>query len=117
MGSNEKAIRETDRTQMSGMQWHWLSLSDAAGGAGRKMYPVRCKICGGKGRITEAANRGDLEDYAPMFGGARATQKQAPGGKWSLSIYDSTLLILCIGSKCGSIVWLVVKGADRGGVT
>jgi hypothetical protein len=32
-GSNEKAIRETDRAQMSGMQWHRLSDGNAAGEA------------------------------------------------------------------------------------
>jgi hypothetical protein len=29
-GSNEKTIRETDRAQMSGMQWHRLSDGNAA---------------------------------------------------------------------------------------
>jgi hypothetical protein len=32
-GSNEKAIRETDRAQMSGMQWHRISGGIAAGEA------------------------------------------------------------------------------------
>jgi hypothetical protein len=32
-GSNEKAIRETDRAQMSGMQWHRISDGNAAGKA------------------------------------------------------------------------------------
>jgi hypothetical protein len=32
-GSNEKVIRETDRAQMSGMQWHRISDGNAAGEA------------------------------------------------------------------------------------
>jgi hypothetical protein len=32
-GSNEKVIRETDRAQMSGMQWHWISDGYATGEA------------------------------------------------------------------------------------
>jgi hypothetical protein len=41
---------------MSGMQRYRLSQGNAASTAGRKIYPARCEKCGGKGRLTEAAN-------------------------------------------------------------
>ncbi len=35
---------------------------------GRKIYPAPCKKCGGKGRITEAANLGGLTRMSSRAG-------------------------------------------------
>ena len=49
---------------MSGMQGTGFPTVKQPSEPSRKVYPVQCKNCGGKGRIAGAANSGGLTAFA-----------------------------------------------------